>query len=102
MILGRGDVYSYFYPYWSARSAAFMSGHVPLWSPNVFMGVPLLANSQLGTFYPPNWLVTPLSTPDAITVSLLAHIFWAMLGVYVLTRRTLGLDRTAALLAGAL
>ncbi len=102
MILARGDVYSYFYPLWDARSAAFRAGHIPLWSPDVFMGVPLLANSQLGTFYPPNWLVTPFDAPTAITLSLLAHTFWAMLGVYSLTRRTLALDRVPALLAGVL
>ncbi|MBI1278668.1 MAG: YfhO family protein [Anaerolineaceae bacterium] len=100
MILARGDVYSYFYPLWDVRSAAFRAGHIPLWSPDIFMGVPLLANSQLGTFYPPNWLVTPFDAPTAITLSLLAHTFWAMLGVYLLTRRTLALDRISALLAG--
>lgn len=102
MILGRGDVYSYFYPYWSVRSAAFQAGHIPLWSPDIFMGVPLLANSQLGTFYPLNWLVTPLSTPDAITVNLIFHVFWAMLGVYTLARRIIGLDHIPAILAGVL
>ncbi len=102
MILARGDVYSYFYPLWDVRSAAFRAGHIPLWSPDIFMGVPLLANSQLGTFYPPNWLVTPLDAPTAITISLLAHTIWAVLGVYLLTRRTLELDRVPALLAGVL
>lgn len=102
MILARGDVYSYFYPLWDVRSAAFRAGHIPLWSPDIFMGVPLLANSQLGTFYPPNWLVTFFDAPTAITLSLLAHTFWAMLGVYLLTRRTLALDRIPALLAGVL
>ncbi len=102
MILARGDVYSYFYPLWDVRSAAFRAGHIPLWSPDIFMGVPLLANSQLGTFYPPNWLVTPFDAPTAITLSLLAHTFWAMLGVYLLTRRTLALDRIPALMAGVL
>jgi hypothetical protein len=102
MILARGDVYNYFYPLWDARSAAFRAGHIPLWSPDVFMGVPLLANSQMGTFYPPNWLVTPFDASTAITLSLLGHTFWAMLGVYLLTRRTLALDRIPALLAGVL
>ena len=102
MILARGDVYSYYYPLWDARSEAFRVGQIPLWSPDVFMGVPLLANSQLGTFYPPNWLVTPFDAPTAITLSLLAHTFWAMVGVYLLTRRTLALDRVPAILTGVL
>lgn len=102
MIMARGDVYSYFYPLWDARSAALRLGQIPLWSPDVFMGVPLLANSQIGTFYPPNWFVTPFSAPTAITLSMLGHTIWALLGVYLLTRRTLLLDRTPALLAGVL
>jgi hypothetical protein len=102
MILARGDVYSYFYPLWDVRSAAFRVGHIPLWSPDIFMGVPLLSNSQLGTFYPPNWLVTPFDAPTAITISMLTHTVWAVLGAYLLTRRTLWLDRIPALLAGVL
>jgi hypothetical protein len=102
LILGRGDVYAYFYPYWEIRSLAFRAGHFPLWSPDIFMGVPLLANSQIGTFYPPNWLVTPFETPAAITISLMVHTLWAMLGVYVFSRRALQLDRIPAFLAGVL
>ncbi|MCC6892885.1 MAG: YfhO family protein [Anaerolineae bacterium] len=102
MVMARGDVYNYFYPLWDVRSASLRVGQVPLWSPDVFMGVPLLANSQLGTFYPPNWLVTPFTAPTAITLSLLAHTMWALLGVYLLTRRVLRLDPVPALVAGVL
>ncbi|MBC7813642.1 MAG: YfhO family protein [Burkholderiales bacterium] len=102
LILARGDTFAYFYPYWTARSAAFMQGHIPLWSPELFMGVPLLANIQLGTFYPLNWPLSPLATPDAIRISILLHIYLAMSGVYLLARRTLHLRRLPALLAAAL
>ena len=57
-ILARGDTYQYFYPYWDARNQAYRAGELPLWTPNLFMGVPLLANPQLGAYYPPNWLTT--------------------------------------------
>ncbi|MBZ0300918.1 MAG: YfhO family protein, partial [Anaerolineae bacterium] len=87
LILGRGDTYAYFYPYWAVRNAALMQGRLPLWSPDVFMGVPLLANPQLGTFYPLNWPLVPLSPPDGIRLSVLAHIFLALLGSYSLARR---------------
>jgi hypothetical protein len=101
LILARGDTFAYFYPYWHARSAAFMAGELPLWSPDLFMGVPLLANSQIGTFYPPNWLVAPFSPPDGLRISILLHVTWAMAGTYLLARRALGTDRLAALLAAA-
>lgn len=102
LILGRGDVYAYFYPYWQVRNAAFMNGQLPLWSPDIFMGVPLLANSQLGTFYPPNWPLAPFDPPTGITISLLAHVVWALLGAYWLARRAARLDALPALLAAVL
>mgnify|MGYP001439633678 CR=1 FL=1 len=101
-ILARGDTYAYHYPYWAARNAAILSGHLPLWSPDLFMGVPLLANSQIGTFYPPNWIVAPLAPPDSLRVSALLHIVWAGLGTYGLARRTLRVSRQAALAGAAI
>ncbi len=99
-ILARGDTLGYFYPYWTLRSEAFRAGELPLWSPDLFMGVPLLANSQIGTFYPPNWIVTPFDAPTAIKISLLIHVAWAGIGAYALARRALQLDRAAAFTAG--
>lgn len=84
MILARGDAYSYFYPYWDARNAAFQQGQLPLWTPDIFMGAPLLANPQLGTFYPLNWLMTWLPAPDGIRYSVLLHTLWAAVGMYIL------------------
>ncbi len=54
LILARGDTFLYFYPYWSAAAAALRAGRVPLWNPDLFMGAPFLANSQVGFFYPLN------------------------------------------------
>src|SRR5574341_512327 len=59
LILPRGDVFTYFYPYWEYRNAILRTGHIPLWNPYLFMGVPFLANSQAGVLYPPNWLLIP-------------------------------------------
>ncbi|GAB5492260.1 MAG: hypothetical protein Phog2KO_24750 [Phototrophicaceae bacterium] len=89
LILARGDTYTYFYPYWDARNMAMAMGDLPLWASDIFMGVPLLANPQIGTFYPPNWLTIPLSAPDAIRMSILLHIIWSALGVFVLFRQTI-------------
>lgn len=89
LILARGDTFNYFYPYWAARNAALAQGQLPLWTPDLFMGVPLLANSQLGTFYPLNWLLRNFSAPEAIRLSILMHIYLALLGAYALTRTLL-------------
>jgi hypothetical protein len=102
LILGRGDVYTYFYPYWTERHEALREGHIPLWTTDLFMGSPLLANSQMGLFYPFNWPLTPLDAPTAITVSLLAHVIWGLWGAYRLGRARLRLGVMPALLAAVL
>lgn len=101
LILARGDTYQYFLPYWSARDAALRAGTLPLWSPELFMGVPLLANPQVGALYPPNWLMLPFDTPNALRLSVLMHVVWAYLGAYLVARRVVQLDRLPALISGA-
>lgn len=100
LILGRGDAFNYFYPWWTARNAAFMAGELPLWSPDILMGVPLLANPQAGVFYPLNWPLLPLSAPEGIRLSILLHVFLALWGAYRLARRRL--DTVPALAAALL
>jgi hypothetical protein len=84
LILARGDTFTFFYPYWNVRNAYFRLGELPLWTPDLFMGSPLLAEPQLGTFYPPNWLTTPFDAPNAIRYSLLGHVLWAFMGMFIL------------------
>lgn len=103
LILARGDTFLYFYPYWEAAVGALRGGRVPLWNPDIFMGAPLLANSQMGFFYPLNWPVwLLLPTPYAVSASILIHLLIAGLGAYLAGRRTLALGRPAALFAAAL
>jgi hypothetical protein len=102
MILARGDTYHYFYPYWDARNAAFRAGELPLWTADIFMGAPLLANPQIGTFYPPNWLTTPFTAPDAVRISILMHIVWAAIGMFILFRQVVQRSIVPPLLAAAI
>lgn len=99
MILARGDTYTYFYPYWDARHAAMRAGELPLWTGDIFMGVPLLANPQVGTFYPLNWFTTFLTAPDAIAISILIHVILATTGAFVLFRQTINQAIIPALLS---
>lgn len=85
MILARGDTYVYFYPYRDALHESLRQGFLPLWTPDIFMGVPLLANPQVGTFYPVNWLTLSLSAPDAIRIQILLHITLAGMGASLLS-----------------
>lgn len=99
MILARGDTYTYFYPYREVSNIAMRSGNLPLWNPDIFMGIPLLANPQLGTFYPPNWLTINFAVPDAIRMSILIHVIWSGIGVYILFRRVVHNDMIPAFVA---
>ena len=103
LILARGDTFLYFYPYWQAAADALRSGRIPLWNPDIFMGAPFVANSQVGFFYPLNWPVWLLfRTPYAVSASILIHLAIAGGGAYLAGRRTLALARPAALFSAAL
>lgn len=103
LILARGDVFLYFYPYWRAAAAALRAGRVPLWNPYLFMGAPFLANSQAGFFYPLNWpLWWLLPTPYAVSAAIVLHLGIAGIGVYLAARRLLHLSPLAAWLSAVL
>ena len=103
LILGRGDTFLYFYPYWQVAAEALQNGRIPLWNPNLFMGAPFLANSQVGFFYPLNWLVwLMLPTPYAVSASILLHLFIAGCGAYWAARSCLGLGRSGGVVTAVL
>ncbi|MYD09832.1 MAG: YfhO family protein [Chloroflexi bacterium] len=99
-ILARGDTFKYFYPYWDARNAAFRAGELPLWAPELFTGVPLLANPQLGTYYPLNWLTAPFRAPTAVSLSILLHTALAAAGACALYRIAISRRWLPGLVAG--
>lgn len=99
LIFGKGDAYHYFTPLWAARDAALRSGQLPLWTDALFMGAPLLADSQLGTFYPPNWLTVWLPAWTALKVSVFIHVAWAAIGAFLLARRVLSVGVLPAIIA---
>ncbi|GAB4275690.1 MAG: hypothetical protein Kow0080_25340 [Candidatus Promineifilaceae bacterium] len=99
LILARGDTFLYFYPYWQTAAEALRHGRIPLWNPDLFMGAPFLANSQVGYFYPLNWLVWLfLPAPYAVSASILLHITIAAVGAYGAARRAVGLQWEGALI----
>lgn len=86
-ILMRGDVALYFYPYWEAAARATREGRIPFWNPDLFAGVPFLANPQVGFFYPPNRALSWFPVPLALKISILFHALWAAWGMLGLARR---------------
>ncbi len=43
-----------FVPWRALANDAFLQGHLPLWTPLLGMGAPILANHQSAVLYPPN------------------------------------------------
>lgn len=99
LVIARGDIFTYFIPYREAAAQALRGGRVPLWNPQLFMGAPLLANSQAGVFYPINLLMTWLDTARAVNWTIVLHVIIAASGAYVLARQRLRLSIPAAWLA---
>ncbi len=100
LIIGRGDLFFYFYPYRDFAAAAARAGRVPLWNPYLFMGAPFLANSQAGFFYPLNLALAWLPVTRMVNASLVIHTALAATGAYVWGRGGLALSRPAAWLSG--
>jgi hypothetical protein len=76
------------------------SGKLPHWTPFVYSGMPLLADPQLGAWYPLNWpFFLAGITPRAIQWQLALHCLLAAIGGYLLGRDLLR-SRAAAVFAG--
>jgi hypothetical protein len=76
------------------------AGKLPFWTPYAFSGMPLLADPQLGAWYPPNWPFLLVGvTPRAIEWQLALHALLAALGAYLLARDLIQ-SRAGAVFAG--
>lgn len=88
-----------FVPWRILVNEAFWQGHLPLWTPLVGMGAPLLANYQSAALYPPNWLALILPSETAISLLAVLHLSLAGLGMARLLR-SLGLTPFAIAIGG--
>jgi hypothetical protein len=93
-----GDAYFYSYPLRSIEWDMIRRGVLPLWTPHVLAGYPLLSMSQLGLGYPLTW--THLLLPDhfAEEIYVLVPFLLAPAFTYAFARET-GRSPLAALLA---
>jgi hypothetical protein len=99
LILVGLDVFTYFYPYKAYAAEVIRQGHLPLWNPYLFMGVPFLANAQTALFYPLNFPLYWLPVPKMVSWSIVLHVFLAGLFSYLYVRLSLRLGRWGAWLA---
>ena len=51
------------------------AGHIALWNPHVFSGVPFMGGFQAALFYPFNWIYLIFPLRDAIDCEIVLHVF---------------------------
>jgi len=75
-------------PYRMALGQALRAGELPLWMPELFSGVPLLAQAESGALYPPNIVLFGLFEPfRALGLVFLCDALLAAAGTWWLIRR---------------
>jgi hypothetical protein len=71
-----------------ATAQIIRSGHLPLWDPYIFGGMPLFASAQGGLLFPPNWFYLMFSPAIATNLMVITTYMIAALGAYLFARRT--------------
>jgi hypothetical protein len=101
-----GTPLTQFIPWWTLAWGMIERGISPIWDSMLGMGAPLLANYQTALLYPPTWIYFLLYKIGGVSgmawgqaVMIVAHLFWAGLGMALLIRQ-LGLGRLAQIVAG--
>jgi hypothetical protein len=79
-----------------AAANIIRAGHLPLWNPYLFSGMPLHGAAQAGLLFPLNWFYLISSPPVATNLMMLGAYMVAALGAYLFARRA-GADITGAL-----
>ena len=94
-----GDAYYYSYPLRTFAWQMIRNGELPLWTPSVLSGYPLLSMSQVAIGYPLTWIYLFVRGPWAEQFYVLAPFFLTPMFTYAYIRE-LGRSRLAALFAG--
>ena len=94
-----GDIYSYYFPQKVFYAEQLQRGLSPFWNDRVGHGYPMLAESQVGVFYPPHLaLYSWLDVNTAYSLSHLLHYVLAFVFTVAYARK-FGVARSGACLA---
>jgi len=88
LVLGPDDGMLFNVPLRVAAAQIVWSGHLPLWNPYIFSGMPLLASAQGGLLFPLNWFYLVFSPVVATDLMVISAYMVAALGAYLYARRT--------------
>ncbi|HEX7175622.1 MAG TPA: hypothetical protein VF240_10220, partial [Pyrinomonadaceae bacterium] len=95
VVLAPDDGLLFNVPLRAAAARTLLAGHLPLWNPYVFSGIPLHAAAQAGLLFPLNWLYLLFEPHWAANLSMLLTYALAGVGAFLYARRA------GASLAGA-
>ncbi|MCL4395635.1 MAG: hypothetical protein M1482_12685, partial [Chloroflexi bacterium] len=99
-VFDNGDISSVFLPFRLELERALAQGQLPLWTTHLHAGFPLFAEGQVAALYPPNLLLYRLlPIPQALSYTILVHVAWAAVGIYLLARLN-GAGAAGGFLAG--
>jgi Bacterial membrane protein YfhO len=88
LVLGPDDGMLFNVPLRVAAAQIVRTGHLPLWNPYIFGGMPLLAAAQGGVLFPLNWFFLICSPALATDLMVISAYMVAALGAYLFARRT--------------
>src|SRR5256885_13183585 len=69
-------------PFRVAAAQILRAGHLPLWDPYIFSGMPLFATAQVGILFPLNWFYLVFSPPTATNLMIVSPYTVAWRGAY--------------------
>jgi hypothetical protein len=94
-----GDPELMYQPIKGELARALSAGTLPFWSNRFGLGIPLIAESHVAAFYPPNWFFYRLwDVPTAYRITLYAHMLMLTCFTYLYTNK-LGVNRPGSSLA---
>ncbi len=99
MVVAGYDLILYSYPYRVATARAVTHGQFPFWNPDLFGGVPFLANIQAAVLYPFNLLFIWPGGPQLLSWSIIVHLALAGIFLFAFARAALRLSPAPAALA---
>jgi len=95
------DLARYFLPSRIFGFGELAKGHLPLWNPHIFAGIPYFGGMQSALLYPPNWLflVLPVAAAANWTIAFNVWLLGASMAAWALYR---GLQPLSAFTGAAL
>lgn len=75
-------------PFRVAAAEMVRSGHLPIWDPYIFSGMPFLGAAQAGVLFPLNWFYILFTAPTSTNLMVLCSYMAAALGAFLYARIT--------------